>query len=111
MQGPPNEYPTFLASRPPLFEREAVRLLIELLDKDITPASPGFSVHIAHLSDAGCLPMIKEICISSLQLEHCSSKSCIGTCPRPPVCSPFLLLAISIKMFSRSSIAPFAANC
>uniref|UniRef100_A0A7S3QQ76 allantoinase n=1 Tax=Dunaliella tertiolecta TaxID=3047 RepID=A0A7S3QQ76_DUNTE len=59
-QGPPNEYPTFLASRPPLFEREAVRLLIELLDKDITPASPGFSVHIAHLSDAGCLPMIKE---------------------------------------------------
>jgi len=61
VQGPPNEYQTFLATRPPLFERDAVKLLIELLDKDSTPASPGFSVHIAHLSDAGCLPLI-QVC-------------------------------------------------
>lgn len=68
-QGPPNDYQTFLATRPPLFERDAVKLLIELLDKDGSPTSPGFSVHIAHLSDAGCLPLIQVCDMKSINLD------------------------------------------
>ncbi len=58
-QGGPTEYRTWGDSRPPSFERAAVNLLIKLLDEDGTPSAPGFVVHIAHLADAGCLPLIK----------------------------------------------------
>jgi hypothetical protein len=34
-------------------------MLIELMDADTSPAAPGFSVHVAHLADAGALDMIK----------------------------------------------------
>ncbi|EFJ47391.1 allantoinase [Volvox carteri f. nagariensis] len=47
----PTHYTTYLATRPPKFERDAVRLLVKLLDEDSTPAAPGFSVHVAHLAD------------------------------------------------------------
>ncbi|KXZ50155.1 hypothetical protein GPECTOR_17g791 [Gonium pectorale] len=55
----PTAYATYMATRPPKFEQDAIRLLVELLDADATPAAPGFSVHIAHLADAGALDMIK----------------------------------------------------
>uniref|UniRef100_A0A7S0S525 allantoinase n=1 Tax=Chlamydomonas leiostraca TaxID=1034604 RepID=A0A7S0S525_9CHLO len=59
-EGNPRVYETYMNTRPPKFEQDAIRLLVELLDNDTTPAAPGFSVHIAHLADAGCLPIIKE---------------------------------------------------
>ncbi len=40
-------------------EQAAIKILIELLDADTTPAAPGFVVHIAHLADSGSLPLIK----------------------------------------------------
>lgn len=55
----PTKYSTWLRSRPPKFEQDAIKLLIDLLDKDTTPAAPGFKVHIAHLADASAIPMIQ----------------------------------------------------
>lgn len=60
MQGKdPTAYETYMNTRPPKFEQDAVRMLIDVLDADTNPSQPGFSVHIAHLADAGCLDMIK----------------------------------------------------
>ncbi|PNH11170.1 Allantoinase [Tetrabaena socialis] len=61
----PTAYATYMASRPPAFEQDAIRLLVQLLDADTNPAAPGFSVHIAHLADAGSLDIIKDA-----QLRH-----------------------------------------
>ncbi|GAX85441.1 hypothetical protein CEUSTIGMA_g12857.t1, partial [Chlamydomonas eustigma] len=58
-EGLPTSYETYLSSRPPKFEQDAIELLIKLLDEDNTTAAPGFVLHIAHLSDSGCLPLIK----------------------------------------------------
>lgn len=55
----PRTYGTWMDSRPPKFEQDAVRLLVQLLDNDTTPAAPGFRLHIAHLADAGCLPILQ----------------------------------------------------
>ncbi|GFR49104.1 hypothetical protein Agub_g10899 [Astrephomene gubernaculifera] len=55
----PTLYDTYLATRPPSFERSAVQLLVRLLDSDATPAAPGFRLHIAHLGDAGALEDIQ----------------------------------------------------
>ncbi len=55
----PTHYATYMSSRPPTFERDAIATLIQLLDADASPAAPGFRVHIAHLADAGALDMIK----------------------------------------------------
>ena len=63
LQGLPTQYSTYLSTRPPSFEQDAIRTLIRLLDEDAAAnkeeAAPGFRLHIAHLSDAGCLPLIK----------------------------------------------------
>ena len=40
-------------------EYNAIKLLIRLLEEDKTPAEPGFTLHVAHLADAGALPMIE----------------------------------------------------
>ena len=40
-------------------EYNAIKLLIRLLEEDKTPATPGFTLHVAHLSDSGALPMIQ----------------------------------------------------
>eukprot|EP00798_Chlamydomonas_sp_ICE-L_P018520 gene18520-25024_t len=57
----PTEYETYMKSRPPSFEQNAIKTLIRVLDEDETPiSSPGFRVHIAHLADAGSLPLIQE---------------------------------------------------
>ena len=55
----PTQHATWLASRPPKMEYDAIKLLIRLLDEDKTPAEPGFSLHVAHLADAEALPMIE----------------------------------------------------
>ncbi|KAJ9522288.1 hypothetical protein QJQ45_008138 [Haematococcus lacustris] len=58
-QGDPRLYQTYLDSRPPAMEQAAIQMLIKLLDEDKASAAPGFVVHIAHLSDAGCLGLIQ----------------------------------------------------
>ena len=55
----PTQHATWLASRPPKMEYEAIKLLIKLLDEDKTPAEPGFTLHVAHLANADALPMIE----------------------------------------------------
>ena len=55
----PTKYATWLASRPPSMEYDAIELLIRLLEEDKTPAAPGFTLHIAHLANADVLPMIQ----------------------------------------------------
>ncbi|GLC40179.1 hypothetical protein PLESTB_000259700 [Pleodorina starrii] len=56
----PTRYTTYMATRPPKFEQDAIRLLVQLMDADSSPAAPGFSVHVAHLADAGALDIIRE---------------------------------------------------
>jgi hypothetical protein len=48
----PRSYATYLASRPPRFEQDAAHLLIDTLVEEHVPPTPGFFLHIAHLSDA-----------------------------------------------------------
>lgn len=72
MQGDPRSYSTYLSSRPEKFERDAVELLIKLLDEDKTPAKSGFSVHIAHLSDASCLELIKVWLLMCCETSFCN---------------------------------------
>ena len=64
-QGDPREYATYLATRPPTWEQNAIKGLLSSLSKDIAENGPveggGFSLHIAHLADASCLAMI-EVC-------------------------------------------------
>ncbi|KAL6762537.1 allantoinase [Haematococcus lacustris] len=59
-EGDPRLYQTYLDSRPPAMEQAAIQMLIKLLDEDKASAAPGFVVHIAHLSDAGCLGLIQD---------------------------------------------------
>jgi len=49
----PFEYSTYLATRPRTFEADAIRELVALANSE-TP------IHIAHLADAGSLPLIRE---------------------------------------------------
>lgn len=64
----PRNYADYLASRPPTFEKSAIRLLIELC------AKTGCRTHIVHLSDAGCLPMLAEARRQNLPIT-------VETCP------------------------------
>lgn len=47
-------------ARPPQWERNAIKLLIELLKRDLTAVQPGFNIHIAHMSDTGSLMAIAD---------------------------------------------------
>lgn len=59
-QGNKTIYTTYLDSRPPQFEKDAVQMLIDILEEQNSlDFKPGFRVHIAHLSDAGSLEKIK----------------------------------------------------
>lgn len=70
---------TYLDSRPAKFERDAIRMLIDILEKQNSEDfKPGFRVHIAHLSDAGSLEMIKVCHSTELKLLLCC-KLCIGS--------------------------------
>ncbi len=48
----PRKYSTYLATRPPKFERDAAHLLIDVLLDEHIPPTKGFFLHIAHLGDA-----------------------------------------------------------
>lgn len=53
-QGDPRRYATYLESRPPSWEREAVALLLRLCRELRAP------VHVVHLSAAAALPLVVE---------------------------------------------------
>jgi len=53
-QGDPRRYSTYLASRPPSWEREAVALLLRLCREQRAP------VHVVHLSAAAAVPLVAE---------------------------------------------------
>lgn len=58
----PNKHSTWLASRPPRFEQNAVKALIQALD-DLesnagSPCPPGFMVHIVHIADIDTLKLV-----------------------------------------------------
>lgn len=59
-QGDVRSHVSWENSRPPYWEENAISLLMELLDKDTTAASPGFRLHIAHLSSTTALPIIAK---------------------------------------------------
>lgn len=65
--GDPTEYATFLSSRPPEAETEAVRLMIELSERT------GCAVHIVHVSAQKTLPLLAEARRSGL---HVSAETC-----------------------------------
>ncbi len=50
---------SWLASRPPSMENNAIKLLIRALEEDATQAKPGFRIHIAHLADSGSMADIE----------------------------------------------------
>jgi len=64
----PRSYPQFLASRPPEFERNAIRLLIDLCRET------RCHTHIVHLSDADSLPVLAAARETGLPLT-------VETCP------------------------------
>tara|TARA_R110002049_G_scaffold2750_8_gene22211 strand:- start:147082 stop:148380 length:1299 start_codon:yes stop_codon:yes gene_type:complete len=64
----PRSYADYLATRPPQFERHAIEMLIRLARQT------GCHVHIVHLADAGCLPMIADAKAQGLKLT-------VETCP------------------------------
>ena len=53
-QGDPRRYATYLASRPPSWEREAVALLLRLCRELRAP------IHVVHLSAAAAAPLVAE---------------------------------------------------
>jgi allantoinase len=64
----PQSYAEYMASRPPEFERDAIKLLIALCRETHCPT------HIVHLADAGSLPMLREARAEGLPLT-------VETCP------------------------------
>ena len=63
----PREYGTYLATRPRAWEEDAIRQLVGLADS-FTP------IHIAHLSDAGSLPLIRAA-------QRAGKRVTVETCP------------------------------
>jgi allantoinase len=66
--GDPRHYATYLASRPPSWENEAIRLLIGL------SRETGAAVHVVHLSSAEALPDLAEARRGGLKVT-------VETCP------------------------------
>jgi allantoinase len=64
----PRRYADYLQSRPPSFEREAIAMLIELARET------GCHVHVVHLADADCVPMLKAARAEALPIT-------VETCP------------------------------
>ncbi len=61
-------YQAYMRSRPPEFERQAIEMLIELVDQT------GCQVHIVHLADAGSVPMLRAARRQGLPIT-------VETCP------------------------------
>lgn len=67
VQGEPTAYATYMATRPPEWERNCIRGLLDALGEDVrtngapavTGTSLGFNLHIAHLADGDSLSMIQ----------------------------------------------------
>ncbi|WVQ74060.1 allantoinase [Cryptococcus sp. DSM 104548] len=75
---PPNpaQYSTFLASRPPTWEIDALSLILRLANK-----YPALRFHIVHLSAAGAVPLIKKARaegLSNLTVETCFHYICLS---------------------------------
>ena len=62
------DYPAWLASRPPKAEREAIALLVRLMERWPTP------VHVVHLSSASSLDVVRDARARGLPLT-------VETCP------------------------------
>jgi allantoinase len=58
----PRKYATYLATRPPQFEQDAIRMLLDVLAHAGVSARRGFFLHIAHLGDAASVPALK-VCV------------------------------------------------
>jgi allantoinase len=61
----PYDYATFLASRPPTLEEDAIALITQKL----MPAHPDVRCHIVHLSAASALPLVREAKGAGLRLS------------------------------------------
>mmetsp|Transcript_13490 Transcript_13490/g.34615 ORF Transcript_13490/g.34615 Transcript_13490/m.34615 type:complete len:549 (+) Transcript_13490:128-1774(+) len=67
VEGEPTAYATYMATRPPEWERNCIRGLLDALGEDVrtngapavTGTSLGFNLHIAHLADGDSLSMIQ----------------------------------------------------
>ncbi|KAK9906326.1 hypothetical protein WJX75_000004 [Coccomyxa subellipsoidea] len=70
----PRMHASWLASRPPSMENNAIKLLISALKADKTEAKPGFRIHIAHLADAGSMADIQAAKKKGLPIS-------VETCP------------------------------
>lgn len=57
-QGDIQDHKSWEKSRPPLWEQNAISLLLELAREEQKEAHPGFQIHIAHMSDTGSLSAI-----------------------------------------------------
>jgi allantoinase len=64
----PRSFADFVASRPRRFEQDAVRLLIDLCRQT------GCPIHIVHLADAHCLPLLRDARRAGLPIT-------VETCP------------------------------
>ena len=62
---------SWLSSRPPSMENNAIKLLIRALNEDKTEAQPGFRIHIAHLADAGSMADIQAAKKKGARMQFC----------------------------------------
>ena len=60
LQGDVRSHADYVKSRPPAWEVNALRTLLEVLESSPGVAQPGFNLHIAHLSDTSSLPFLAE---------------------------------------------------
>jgi len=72
-QGDPRAHATYLATRPRTFEKDAVATLLGVA-RAARAAGQRPKVHVAHLSDADCLPALDEAKAEGLDLT-------VETCP------------------------------
>ncbi|HEY8946659.1 MAG TPA: allantoinase AllB, partial [Polyangiaceae bacterium] len=72
--GSPREYRSYLESRPPAWEDEAIRLLVKLCRETRCP------VHIVHLSSASSLPLLRDAKAEGLPVtvETCPHYLCLS---------------------------------
>jgi len=72
----PSHYSTFLKSRPPQLETDAIKLVIELQKEH-----PTLRSHIVHLSAAEALPLIREAKANGLNItvETCFHYLCLNS--------------------------------
>ncbi|GAM90831.1 hypothetical protein ANO11243_088760 [Dothideomycetidae sp. 11243] len=61
--GPPDQYQTFLDSRPGVLETTAIKQLIAL-----SPLAPGLPLHIVHLSESSAIPLLRDARASGLPI-------------------------------------------